>query len=54
MNKLTLNTLIIGSVLLQACSSQVYNNKNYLKQVNLEGKTIGNIAGRSRADRQDA
>ncbi|MXV16965.1 hypothetical protein [Hufsiella ginkgonis] len=40
MNKLIIYTIVAAAAFLQACSSQVYNNKSYVKSNDLTGKKI--------------
>lgn len=40
MKNFTLHTLLALSVIVQACSSSVYNNTSYVNQKNFNGKTI--------------
>jgi len=40
MKRVLAGTLLAAAVVLQSCSSQVYNNKTYLQQTNIEGKKI--------------
>jgi hypothetical protein len=40
MKGIRFGAMLLSVVLLQACSSKVYNNKSYSKQANLTGKTV--------------
>jgi opacity protein-like surface antigen len=40
MKRILLNTSFAALMLLQACSSKVYNNKSFIQQVNFEGKRV--------------
>ena len=40
MKRILIIAAVALAVVLQACSSKVYNNKSYLKQVNLKGKKV--------------
>ncbi|MEJ6981677.1 hypothetical protein WG906_14510 [Pedobacter sp. P351] len=60
MKRFALSALVVTAVLLQACSSEVYNNSAYLNQAGVEGKRVAilpaevELTGRMPADFSEA